>query len=101
MLNSNILKSKVKDIDTENSWFSISYSFFKHSKLANTFSIFSDEVNESIPNKLSGFLAFYKFTKEGEIELYGLLQESTFHHFNQTNDSQQEFWHGTSQQEIG
>ena len=83
----------MQDINTDESWFSVLFSFQKHSRFGSSCSIFSSE-DEDVPSKLSGFLAFYKFSPVGAINLVGLIQESTSLSFKPANP--ETFWHSSS-----
>jgi hypothetical protein len=95
VIGTQLLATSLQRIDTESSWFSIIFSFQKNSRVSGADSIFSEDNEPSdVPNRLSGFLAFFKFTPDFDIDLVGIYQESTFQYFNQLTETSFSFWHG-------
>lgn len=82
-------RAKLSNLDLDASWFSVLYSFHKIHNVANHLSIFSED--PSVPQRLSSFLATYKFSENGQIELKSLVQEDTA--------PQDAFWHTSDKSE--
>lgn len=78
---------KLRDLDLENSWFAILYQFHRLTRL-------NCEEDEAGRPKVQSFLAYYKINQRHEIEISGLIQESSA--LLTGDNSRQAFWHQSS-----
>ena len=75
---------KLRDLDLENSWFAILYQFHRLTRL-------NCEEDEAGRPKVQSFLAYYKINQRHEIEISGLIQESSA--LLTGDNSHEAFWH--------